>query len=42
MLFAISMIFVKVMLAVCILVALVVRAEADFVSSVICVQSAFL
>ena len=39
---AISMILVKIMLAVCILVGMVVRAKADYVSSVNCVQSAFL
>ena len=39
---AISMMFVKIMLAVCILVGMVVRAKADSVSSVNCVQSAFL
>ena len=39
---AISMTFVKSMLAVCILVGLVVCAKADSVSSVNCVQSAFL
>ena len=41
-LFAISMLFVKIMLAVCMLVGMVVRAKADSVSSVNCVQSAFL
>ena len=39
---AISMMFVKIMLAVCMLVGMVVRAKADSVSSVNCVQSAFL
>ena len=39
---AISMMFVKIMLAVCMLVGMVVCAKADFVSSVNCVQSAFL
>ena len=39
---AISLMFVKIMLAVCILVGMVVRAYADSVSSVNCVQSAFL
>ena len=39
---AISMMFVKIMLAVCMLVGVVVRAKADSVSSVNCVQSAFL
>ena len=39
---AISMMFVKILLAVCILVDMVVREKADSVSSVNCVQSAFL
>ena len=39
---AISMMLVKIMLAVCILVGMVVWAKADSVSSVNCVQSAFL
>ena len=39
---AISMMFVKIMLAVCMLVIMVVRAKVDSVSSVNCVQSAFL
>ena len=39
---AISMMFVKIMLAVCMLVCMVVGAKADCVSSVNCVQSAFL
>ena len=39
---AISMMFVKMMLAVCILVGMVVCAKADSVSSVNCVQSVFL
>ena len=39
---AISMMFVKIMLAVCMLVGMVVRAKADYVSFVNCVQSAFL
>ena len=39
---AISMMFVKIMLAVCMLVGMVVWARADSVSSVNCVQSAFL
>ena len=39
---AISMMFVKIMLAVCMLVGIVVLAKADSVSSVNCVQSAFL
>ena len=39
---AISMMFVKIMLEVCILVCMVVRAKADSVSSVNCVQSALL
>ena len=39
---AISMMFVKIMLAVCMLVGMVVWAKADSVSSVNCVQSAFL
>ena len=38
---AISMMLVKIMLAVCILVGMVVWAKADSVSSVNCVQSAF-
>ena len=42
MLSATSMMFVKIMLAVCILVGMVVRAQADSESSVNCVQSAFL
>ena len=36
---AISMMFVKILLAVCMLVGM---AKADYVSSVNCVQSAFL
>ena len=39
---AISMMFVKILLAVCMLVGMVVWAKADSVSSVNCVQSAFL
>ena len=39
---AISMMFVKFLLAVCILVGMVVCAKADSVSSMNCVQSAFL
>ena len=39
---AISMMFVKILLAVCILVGMVVWAKADTVSSGNCVQSAFL
>ena len=39
---AISMMFVKIPLAVCMLVGMAVRAKADSVSSVNCVQSAFL
>ena len=39
---AISMMIVKILLAVCILVGMVVRSKADSVSSVNCVQSAFL
>ena len=39
---AISMMFVKILLVVCMLVGMVVRAKADSVSSVNCVQSAFL
>ena len=39
---AISMKFVKIMLAVCILVGMVVPGNADYVSSMNCVQSAFL
>ena len=39
---AICMMFMKIMLAVCMLVGMVVRAKADSVSSVNCVQSAFL
>ena len=39
---AISMMFVKIMLAVCMLVGMVVLAKADSVSSVNCVQSGFL
>ena len=39
---AISMMFVKIRFAVCMLVGMVVRAKADSVSSVNCVQSAFL
>ena len=39
---AISMMFVKIMLAVCILVRMVVRAKTDSVSSVICAPSGFL
>ena len=42
MLSAISMMFVKIMLAVCMLVGMMLRAKADSVSSVNCVQSAFL
>ena len=38
----ISMIFGKILLAVCMLVGMVVRAKADSVSSVNCVQSAVL
>ena len=38
----ISIMFVKSMLTVCMLVGMVVCAKADFVSSVNCVQSAFL
>ena len=37
-----SMMFVKILLAVCMLVGVVVCAKADSVSSVNCVQSAFL
>ena len=36
------MMFVKILLAVCILVGMVVLAKVDFVSSVNCFQSAFL
>ena len=39
---AISMMLVKIMLAVFMLVGMVVRAKADSLSSVNCVQSAFL
>ena len=39
---AISMMFVKIMLAVCILVGMVVLAKPDSVSSVNCIQSALL
>ena len=39
---AISMMFVKIMLAVCMLVGMVGWAKADSVSSVNCVQSVFL
>ena len=39
---AISMKFVKILLAVCILVGMGVRAKADSVSFVNCVQSSFL
>ena len=39
---AIIMMFVKIMLAVCMLVGMVVRAKVESVSSVNCVQSAFL
>ena len=39
---AFSMMFVKMMLAVCMLVGMVVFAKADSVSSVNCIQSAFL
>ena len=39
---AISMMFVKILLTVCMLVGMVVRAKADSVSSLNCVQSAFL
>ena len=39
---AISMMFVKILLAVCMLVGMVVLAKADSVSSANCVQSAFL
>ena len=39
---AISMMFVKIMLAVCMLVGMVVRVKADSVSSINCVQSALL
>ena len=39
---SISMMFAKIMLAVCMLVGMVVGAKADSVSSVNCVQSAFL
>ena len=39
---AISMMFVKILLAVCMLVGMVVCAKVDSVSSVNCVQSAFL
>ena len=39
---AISMMSVKIMLAVCMLVRMVVCAKADSVSAVNCVQSAFL
>ena len=39
---AIGMMFVKIMLSVCMLVGMVVWAKADYVSSVNCVQSAFL
>ena len=39
---AISMMFVKILFAVCMLVVMEVCAKADSVSSVNCVQSAFL
>ena len=39
---AITIMFVKIILAVCLFVGMVVRAKADSVSSVNCVQSAFL
>ena len=39
---AISMMFVQILLAVCMLVGMVVRGKADSVSSVNCVHSAFL
>ena len=39
---AISMMFVKILLAVCMLVGMVVSAKADSVSSVNCIQSACL
>ena len=39
---AISMMFVKILLAVCMLAGMLVRAKADSVSSVNGVQSAFL
>ena len=39
---AISMMFVKIMLAVCMLVGMVVCVKADSVSSMNCVKSAFL
>ena len=39
---AIRMKFVKIILAVCMLVCMVVLAKVDSVSSIICVQSAFL
>ena len=39
---AISMMFVKNLVAVCMLVGMVVCAKVDSVSSVNCVQSAFL
>ena len=39
---AISMMFVKIMVTVCMLVGMVVRAKVDSVYSVNCVQSAFL
>ena len=39
---AISMMFVKIMLAVCMLVGIVVWAKVNFVSSVNCVESDFL
>ena len=39
---AIRMMFLKIMLAVCILVGMVVCVKADSVSSVNCVQSAFM
>ena len=39
---AISMMFVNILLALCILVGMVVRAKADSVFSVNCVQSTFL
>ena len=39
---AISMMLVKILLAVCMLVGMVVSAKTDSVSSVNCVQSAFL
>ena len=41
-LYAIGMMFVKILLAVCMLVGKVVCTKTDSVSSVNCVQSAFL